>query len=101
MFWLSGNVTMSKASLEQVIMPEPGETIEHLDYTFETMHTYSDLDYTYFVGKAGYSYMFRPNLKWTADVAYYDLTDDAGGNVYGDESGSYFMVRTGLKIELF
>ena len=56
--------------------------------------------YTYFVGKAGISYMFRPNLRWTADVSYYDLTDDAGGYIYGDESGSYVMLRTGVKIDL-
>lgn len=94
-----GYLTMSEAALDPVDMPEPEEGIDHLDYTFTEMDTYSDLDYSLLQGRFGFSYLFRVGLSWEAEAMYYDLTDDAGGYVYGDESGQYFVVRSGLKID--
>lgn len=92
-------MTSSEAALDPVQMPKPTEALDHMDYTFDEMDTYSDLDYSLFQGRVGFAYMFRSGLSWEAEAAYYDLTDDAGGYVYGDESGQYFVLRSGVKID--
>jgi hypothetical protein len=63
------------------------------------MHTYSDLDYTWLQANLGLEYRLGPATTFTAEVDYLDLTDDSGGWVYGDESGSRFLVRTGVMFE--
>ncbi|MBU1319211.1 MAG: hypothetical protein KKG33_01030 [candidate division Zixibacteria bacterium] len=47
----------------------------------------------------GFAYLFKHGLIWEAGASYYDLKDDAGGNVYGDESGQYFVLRSDLRID--
>jgi len=94
-----GYYTSSKAALDPVNMPKPAEGIDYFDYSFADMNTYSDLDYKLFHGSFGFAYLFKSGLRWEADVSYYDLKDDAGGYVYGDESGQYFVVRSGVKID--
>ena len=39
-----------------------------------------------------------PGVTLTADGEYAELTDDAGW-VYGLESGSLFMIRTGVRLD--
>lgn len=106
---LFGSINFNKAEggLEQVEMPELdgrtyNSTLGHDDldennYDFTSMHTYSDFNYTMLKFKAGFKYRFTPDLAFTADGLYADLTDDEG-YVYGNESGSYFVIRTGFKI---
>jgi len=96
---VSGYLTSSTASLDPVQMPEPEEGLDHMDYTFDEMDSYSDLDYSLFQGRFGFTYLFKAGLIWEAEASYYDLTDDTGGYVYGDESGQYFVLRSGLKID--
>ncbi len=92
----------AEGSLEEVIMPDIeaqlNGDLEDQDFTFEEMHTYSDLDYKYLNLNIGLSYALTPTVSWTADGDFIDLTDNTG-YVYGNESGSYFLIRTGFKID--
>lgn len=95
---LTGTLSTSEASFETVMMPEPPEeALEHLDYTFEDMHTYSELEYLIYQINAGMSYTFYNGLEWTLDAIYYQVDDDEG-YVYGDETGSIFIIRSGVQI---
>ena len=42
--------------------------------------------------------LLAPGLTLSADGEFADLTDD-GVYVYGDESGSYYMIRTGIRLD--
>ena len=91
---------MSEAMYDPVEMPAPAAEVtaelSHQDFTFDEMHEYSTLDYKYFRVSFGLEYRFTPGFTYTADIDYADLTDD-GRYVYGDESGSMFMVRSGIR----
>lgn len=93
------NYSMSEAASEQVVMSDAELLLEgelhDQDFTFENMHTYNDLDYDMLQIDAGVKYKLQPNLALTVDGTYADLTDNAG-YIFGIESGSYFMVRSGL-----
>lgn len=96
------NFNMSTGELDQVIFPHLEDQLEgdleHQDFTFEEMNTYSNLDYTLMRFTFGMEYKLSPRVTFTADADYADLTDDSGGWVYGDESGSYLMIRSGLRL---
>jgi hypothetical protein len=94
---LTGTLSNNEASYEMVEMPEPEEALEHLDYTFDEMHTYSDLEYLIYQINAGMSYSFHNGLEWTLDAIYYKI-DDETGYVFGDETGSIFIIRSGVQI---
>ena len=83
-------------------MPDPStevsSTLVDQDFTFDHMHEYSNLDYSMMQISFGLSYKLTDGLTFTADGEYADLTDDAG-YVYGIESGSLFMVRSGLRFD--
>ncbi|MBD3381138.1 MAG: hypothetical protein GF404_02970 [candidate division Zixibacteria bacterium] len=96
---LQGNYTQSDAALEPVNMPTPDEAIEHLDYTFGDMHNYSDLEYKLAEIGLGLNYKVSTGIEWYSEGWYYDLTDELG-YVYGDETGSLFVIRSGVKIGL-
>ncbi|MBD3403488.1 hypothetical protein GF420_11375 [candidate division GN15 bacterium] len=101
---LFGTVGFTKATaeLDEIVMPavttEIENSLSHQDFTFEEAHTYSDLDYTILRFTLGGEYTIAPNVVWTADFDYADLTDDQPW-VYGDESGSYFVVRSGVRFD--
>ena len=95
---LNGFVAKNTAAFEPVQMPVPEETIEHLDYTFEDMHKYSDLNYLNYQIGAGAAYLFENGIKWTVDGTYYGL-DDRLGYIYGNETGSLFIIRSGVQID--
>jgi hypothetical protein len=96
------NYNISKGELEQVNMPAPSTEVEssltHQDYTFEEMHEYSNLDYGYLRLGLGTEYRVASGTAITADIEYADLSDETG-YVYGIESGSYFMIRSGVRID--
>jgi len=80
-------------------MPDPPEeALEHLDYTFENMYTYSHLNYLSFNVTAGFVYTFKNGMQWTVEGSYSDL-DDRTGYVFGSESGSLLVVRSGVQID--
>jgi len=99
---LSVNYHLSKASLDQVIFPDVraqlADTLAHQDFTFDEMNTYSDLDYGILQLGAGLEYKLTPQVTWSSDIEYYDLKDDAP-YVYGDESGSIFFIRSGVRFD--
>lgn len=72
--------------------------LTHFDYTFEETPSYSDIDYELINFTLGMEYRFTPSVTFTADMDYADLEDKAG-SVYGDESGSYFMIRSGVRVD--
>jgi hypothetical protein len=63
------------------------------------MDTYSDLDYSLIRLSLGFEYRLSPSVVLTADGDYADLSDNAA-YVYGDESGSIFMIRSGIRFDL-
>ncbi|MEW6050598.1 MAG: hypothetical protein AB1644_05995 [Candidatus Zixiibacteriota bacterium] len=105
----TGSLSISTATgaLDQVLMPdvssrllnESGQPdLTHQDFTFPEMHTYSDLDYQLVKLSLGAQLRVAPSVTVTADGDYADLNDDTG-YVYGNESGSYFFVRTGIRFD--
>ncbi len=90
------------ASLDQVIMPDVTEQLQgdltHQDFTFPEMNTYSDLDYNLIRLSLGFEYRLAPSVVLTADGDFADLSDNAA-YVYGDESGSIFMIRSGFRFD--
>jgi predicted porin len=87
--------------MEMGIMPgvpqEVTDNIAAADYDFSSIYQYSDLSYTQFYISLGAEYALSPKISLTADAAYSDLTDHKG-YVYGGESGSIFIVRSGVRI---
>ena len=98
---LDGNYIDSKGTLTMGRMTEvPQEVTDNIaaaDYDFSSINQYSDLAYTQLGVSAGAEYALSPRISLTADAAYYDLTDDKG-YVYGIETGSLFVIRTGVRI---
>jgi hypothetical protein len=101
---LLGNImyTRSRAGMDKVLMPviseEVESSLEHQDFTFEDMDEYSNILYGLVQAGVGLKYRLAPKFTITADAEYADLNDETG-YVYGIESGSYFMIRTGAQIE--
>jgi hypothetical protein len=99
-----GSMAFNKAqgSLDDVIMPDVEDRLdgdlEDQDFTFEEMPAYSEIDFELINWKLGFEYSFTPEITWTADGIYGSLWDYAP-YVFGDESGSLFMVRSGIRIE--
>lgn len=90
----------STGEYDQVVMPDVtdrlGGALSHQSFEFDHMHEYSNLDYSMIQLSLGLAYKLTGRVTLTADGEYADLTDDAG-YVYGIESGSLFMVRSGMK----
>jgi len=95
-------MNMATAEYDPVEMPAVTEevTIElsHMDYNFENLHSYSALDYELLQVSLQADYRLASDLTFTLGGDYADLKDNAG-YVYGDESGQYFMIRSGVKID--
>ena len=76
------------------------EALEHVEaanYDYSTINTYSDLDYNFMNFRVGAMYKLTKTLAFTTDFDYYNLTDNLG-YVYGNESGSFYVIRTGFKL---
>ena len=93
----------SKASLDEVVMPDVEDRLdgdlEEQDFTFEEMPTYSEQDFELLTGQLGFEYNLSPEVVWTAEGMYGNLWGYAP-YVFGDESGSIFMIRTGFRLDL-
>ena len=100
---LSGSYVDSKGTLKIGEMPEvPQEVTDNIaaaDYDFSSINQYSDLAYAQFDVSVGAEYALSSRVSLTADATYIDLTDDEG-YVYGVESGSFYVVRTGVRVGL-
>jgi hypothetical protein len=71
--------------------------LEHMDYTFEETHQYSELDYTM------YQFMLEMEYRlaeawWLSIGGEYAKMEDNTGYVYGDETGSYYLVKAGARV---
>ena len=84
-------------------MPDPtarlGGELGNQDFDLTKTPTYSDLDYSMIRIYGGLSYDISSDLTYSIKAEYADLTDDKG-YVFGVESGSYFMIRSGFKFGL-
>ena len=90
---------MLKIIRMQEVPTEVTDNIAPADYDYSSINQYSDLDYTQFNIWAQAEYVLSPRVSLTLEGAYIDLTDDKG-YVYGIESGSLYIIRSGLKIGL-
>ena len=92
----------STAEMEQVAFPamtaEVDAALHHSDFNFEHMHDYSNLDYDLINFSLGFEYLLSKDVVWTSEGEYTDLNDNEG-YVYGIESGSMFMIRSGVRFE--
>ena len=99
-----GTLTYNKAqaSLDEVIMPDVEDRLDgelgDQDFTFLETPTYSDLDFELLNLQLGFEYKLSPEVTWTTDGAYGSVWDYAP-YVFGDESGSLFVIRSGVKID--
>jgi hypothetical protein len=97
------DLNKSKAEMDEVDFPDVRamlgvDTLPHQDFTFEEIHEYSNLDYQIIRAGLGLEYKLMPRVTFTADGEWADL-DDKTGYVYGIESGSYFLIRSGFRFE--
>ena len=99
---LQGNFTMSTAEFDPVVMPtvsqEIHDEIHNGNWDYSGIYEYSNLDYQQFDITLSGSYQINPRMSFDAGVSYYDLTDNEG-YVYGNESGSLYIVRAGVTIK--
>jgi hypothetical protein len=97
---VSGNYSINDAEFDPVVMPEVSTEVEdnlHTEgYDYSMIHGYSDMSYKHLSGSFKINYMISPKISWNADITYLNFTDDTG-YVYGDETGSLLIVRTGLE----
>ncbi|KAA3619567.1 MAG: hypothetical protein DWQ05_02255 [Calditrichaeota bacterium] len=103
-FWLQGNYSKSEAAFDKVEMnldtPEVHEALEEIeasDYDYSGIPQYSDLSYGFMNFKARAEYQLSNRLVFNVDFDYYDFTSDEAW-VYGDESGSLYVFKTGFKL---
>lgn len=98
----TGTVVYNKATAayDQINMPEPGELVEaeleHMDYDLDQVHEYSDLDYAMIKLSLGIEYEISPLWRFTLSGDYANLEDNTG-YVYGVETGSYYVIRSGAR----
>jgi predicted porin len=89
-FSLQGSHLKSEASFDPIQMPAvPAEVTNEI--------AAGDYDYSLVSLSLGAEYKLSPNVSFTADADYYDLTDDEA-YVYGVESGSFYVIRSGFRI---
>jgi len=70
--------------------------LTHQNFSFTEMNQYSDIDYELLQFAAGVEFRVTPRVTLTADGSYADLTDNAP-YVYGDETGNFYVIRTGVR----
>ena len=76
------------------------DVIEHSYYDYSMINTYSDLSYGLLNLALGLEYKLSKSLAFTVDVNYYNL-NDYKSYIYGDETGSFYIIRTGFRIDNF
>ena len=71
--------------------------IGHSYYDYSMINAYSDLSYGFLNAGFGFEYEVSKSVIFTFDVNYFDL-NDYQSYVYGDESGSYYVIRSGFRM---
>jgi hypothetical protein len=97
------NYSLTSGEMDEIEMPDISDRLQgdlsHQDFTFPEANTYSDLDYQWLRTTVGLEFEIAPRTILNAEVDYLDLTDDSGGWVYGDESGSRLLLRSGVRFD--
>lgn len=100
-FTLSGSFIDSKGTMNIIRMSDvPAEVTNNIapaNYDYSSINQYSDLAYTQYNLSLGTEYKISERVSFTADAVYFDLTDDEG-YVYGTETGSLYIIRSGFRI---
>ena len=94
---LDGVYTLSEAAFDAIEVNLPEEVVEHGDYDFTNVHTYSDLKYGQLETTGKVTWGFNPSSKLYVALSYFDLQDDAA-YTYGDMSGSVLYTRSGVTV---
>ena len=71
--------------------------LHHMDYHFDEVHKYSELDYAMYQFSLGLEYRVADSW-WLSLNGDYAKLEDNNGYVYGPETGSYYLVRTGARV---
>ena len=99
----------SRGGYNKVVMPNVSDRLvngvgepelAYQGHTFDKMHEYSNLNYELIRFSVGAEYELTPRTALTLDADYADLSDDAG-YVYGIETGSFFLIRSGIRMDFF
>jgi len=97
----------SKAKYDRVDMPDVSliavnsagdPDLTNQDFTFTELPLYSDLDYEMIQASLSAEYALTQTVTLSIDGQYADLLDKAA-YVYGDESGSIYTLRTGVRMQ--
>jgi hypothetical protein len=100
---LYGTIIYNKStgSLDQIEFPDLEERLDgnlpHMEYDFDHVHEYSDIDFALWRLRLGMDYRFSEFWKGTLDFNFADLTDSSQ-YVYGDETGSYYVIRAAARM---
>ena len=73
------------------------DSIPAANYDYNLINQYSDLSYSQLNLSFGTEYILSDKISWIFDAEYYDLSDNEG-YVYGIETGSLYVIRSGFKI---
>ena len=99
--FLSGNYSKSDSSWDPIVMPVVTDqlilnTIAQSYYDYSMINTYSDLSYGLLNLSLGLEYKLSTSMAFLFDVRYYDLKGYES-YVYGDETGSFYVIRAGFR----
>jgi len=99
----SVNYNLSKGEFDEVDMSYVREaltedTLPHQNFDFSEVNAYSSIEYGILELGLGMEYRLAPRFTLSANAQYADLNDETG-YVYGIESGSYFFVSGGVRID--
>jgi hypothetical protein len=72
-------------------------SIAHSYYDYSMINGYSDLSYEFLNFAFGFEYKLSNKTAIFIQGNYYDL-NDYQSYVYGNESGSFYTIRTGFRI---
>jgi hypothetical protein len=78
---------------------EASAAIAEANYEYNHINEYSDMSYGYLNLGVSMQYRIQNNLTFTAGLDYHQL-DGYKIYVYGDETGSYFVLTTGFRYGL-
>ena len=70
--------------------------IGHSYYDYSMINGYSDLSYGFLNLAVGFEYKISKSMTFLINANYYDL-NDYQSYVYGSETGSFYVIRTGFR----
>ncbi|MBD3234434.1 MAG: hypothetical protein GF315_11980 [candidate division Zixibacteria bacterium] len=102
-FTVSGNMVMGEAEFDPVNMPEVSDEaeqeLEAANFDYSEVNTYSDLSYNRLDLTLGADYSIDDETTFSAELIYINFADDEV-YVYGDQTGSLYVIRAGVTFGL-